>query len=75
MFDLIKIRRKLGYGKSIAKTCTQDMSGINAHLPDTVGTNTWGAARYGRRTTEASVVRAFKLIDWTMLDARLVVFI
>jgi len=32
-----------------------------------VGTNTCGDAKYGRRTTDASVVRALKLTDWTMV--------
>ena len=38
------------------------------HLPDTVGTNTCGAAKYGRRTTDASVVNALRLTDCTMIS-------
>ena len=33
------------------------------HLPDTVGTKTCGAAKYGRLTTDTSVDRAFILTD------------
>ena len=39
-----------------------------SHLPDTVGTNTCGEARYGRLTTDTSVDRAFILTDCTILQ-------
>jgi len=33
-------------------------------------TATCGAAKYGRLTTDAKVVSAFKLIDWTITTER-----
>ena len=44
----------------------------NSVLPDTVGTNTCGEARYGLLTTDASVVMALRLTDCTMLEVRVV---
>ena len=38
-------------------------------------TATCGAAKYGRLTTDARVVSAFKLIDWTITTERVFVFL
>eukprot|EP00956_Cyclotella_meneghiniana_P034761 scaffold108040_cov122-Cyclotella_meneghiniana.AAC.1 len=38
--------------------------------PEMLLTATCGAAKYGRLTTDAKVVSAFKLIDWTITTER-----
>ena len=53
--------------KKVSIWYAQNKTYNTSHLPDTVGTKTCGAAKYGRLTTDTSVDRAFILTDCTIL--------